>query len=771
MITFNLYSMSVKIFTRLSVLLVMLLSCATTFAQEEQVTYPVIVGLGNGEFVITVNNGDQIKNMDLSTETYSALATATKLKIVCEGTNGKLTGGDLDKLAGKNGPGNENKPKISALASLDLEDAIINNNDEINKLNSAPELTKITFPAQDGLKIPKQAFKGNTKLETVIFPDRKSETGTYQILMAAFHNCTNLKTVSLGKGYTTNGEYTSDSGSGASIFEHCINLSNVVLDDGITELGAKAFNATYKLEYLILPAELVHVGSLCFKECGIRTVTLPEKIDLSHTGSQIFQGAVQLRNVYVSTDNMKAANMSIMEMNQTPNFKWDTDVTTPTYSVSDYKSTSTWSGSDYPSDSPFVGSHYTTPILHYPGTDLAIQNYRMPMYMHYDLTDPKTGTTWPSASDINNIQYGKNVDGTFYEGFNYQHGQQSEYAGFRQFVIGGNIFKEQKVFYDERIKESRWYSICLPINMTEAQFMSAYGVGAALHEFSGAVYEPDKGAIILQFNTPATAGSDKILLKKNVPYMIHPAKIKFTQRKEIQLSSTGGVEFVTESGQSDYATTPVIATFDVESDLFVKWDVIMTGSDPLKPEVTLESTINKIKNNTATALTAAAVTKSLDASKAPAGQKPLPADFTFKGSYLGAKLYAPEGINIYVGESPTLPMGAYYLGYDPATMSQPKFFKAKGTATWIPYGALIEKTGASASGAGAKVFEALDLDFNDLSDYMVETGIGAPTIQIPVVNTDSKIYNLNGQVVRENSKDTNGLKGIYIVGGKKVIFN
>jgi hypothetical protein len=468
---------------------------------------------------------------------------------------------------------------------------------------------------------------------------------------------------------------------------------------------------------------------------------------------------------------MKAANMSIMEMNQTPNFKWDTDVTTPTYSVSDYKSTSTWSGSDYQSDSPFVGSHYTTPILHYPGTDLAIQNYRMPMYMHYDLTDPKTGTTWPSASDINNIQYGKNVDGTFYEGFNYQHGQQSEYAGFRQFVIGGNIFKEQKVFYDERIKESRWYSICLPINMTEAQFMSAYGVGAALHEFSGAVYEPDKGAIILQFNTPATAGSDKILLKKNVPYMIHPAKIKFTQRKEIQLSSTGGVEFVTESGQSDYATTPVIATFDVESDLFVKWDVIMTGSDPLKPEVTLESTINKIKNNTATALTAAAVTKSLDASKAPAGQKPLPADFTFKGSYLGAKLYAPEGINIYVGESPNLPVGAYYLGFDPNTMTQPKFFKAKGNGKWIPYGALIEKTGASASGAGAKEFDMLDLDFNDLSDYMVETGIGAPTIQIPVVNTNSKIYNLNGQVVRENSKDTNGLKGIFIVGGKKVVFN
>jgi hypothetical protein len=51
------------------------------------------------------------------------------------------------------------------------------------------------------------------------------------------------------------------------------------------------------------------------------------------------------------------------------------------------------------------------------------------------------------------------------------------------------------------------------------------------------------------------------------------------------------------------------------------------------------------------------------------------------------------------------------------------------------------------------------------------TKIGTPTIQIPMVKTDNKVYNLNGQVVRENSKDTNGLKGIYVVGGKKVVFN
>jgi hypothetical protein len=100
-------------------------------------------------------------------------------------------------------------------------------------------------------------------------------------------------------------------------------------------------------------------------------------------------------------------------------------------------------------------------------------------------------------------------------------------------------------------------------------------------------------------------------------------------------------------------------------------------------------------------------------------------------------------------------------------MAKPKFFKAKGTKKgWSPYCALVESSNVS---AGAKEFNVLDVDFNKTD--VVVTKIGTPTIQIPVIKTDNKIYNLNGQVVRENSKDTNGLKGIYVVGGKKVVFN
>lgn len=102
--------------------------------------------------------------------------------------------------------------------------------------------------------------------------------------------------------------------------------------------------------------------------------------------------------------------------------------------------------------------------------------------MHYSLVDPETGTTWPASNEINAYDP-ITVDGERYRAYS-DDDVMSDYGGWRQFILGNNIFKEQRVFYDERIKESRWYSICLPINMTEAQFMNAYGVGAALHEFT-----------------------------------------------------------------------------------------------------------------------------------------------------------------------------------------------------------------------------------------------------------------------------------------------
>ena len=749
---------------------IFMFSCVMTFAQEQEVTYPVITGLGNGEFRITINSGDQLDRpkLDLEDEKYAVLKTAKKIKIVTEDC--QLMMGGMDRLCSND---------FSQLESLDLSDAEVENinknegpQNPLTKIANAPSLKSIVFPATDGMIVPTRAFENNTKLETVVFPDNK---GSYQIMNSAFKN-SKIKTVSLGKGYSIpdmayEGQWKSPTGSGESIFEHCTELTNVVLDNSITDLGVKAFSATYSIEYLILPEDLVHIGNLCFKECGIKTVTIPDNVNIG-PNDQIFQGCVRLTNVYVNSDNVAVRTQGLMEMNQTFNFRY-TAGDNPTYSVADYQATSVYNSSDY-QDSPFVGQTYSIPVLHYPGTVTAIDNYRVPFYMHYQGVDPETGTTWPNAYDIEHKENGEvNYDPyeIVYPGYssywNVTGKNESEdpYAGWRQFLIGNNTFKEQKVFYDERIKESRWYSICLPINMTEAQFMSAYGVGAALKEFSGAVYDENEKMIILNFDKDAEV-KDGYILQKNVPYMIHPAKIKFSKRKEI-IRTADGVEFKKESveGQEKYVTKDVIATFDTESDLFIKWDNLLNGGQALADAMA------EIETNTTAALQAKSVTQPLSIS-ASNPDNIQPADFNFKGSFMGAEIYGPgdiSGNQVKLGTSPKLPVGAYYLGYDPEHgITTPQFFKSRGVATWSPYCALIENIGSSST-SGAKAFDVLDIDFNGLSDDNIVSGIGAPTIQIPVMNTDNKVYNLNGQVVRDNAKDLNGLKGIYIVGGKKVV--
>ena len=760
--------MSVKeLCARLSVLLVM---CAIAVSAKATPTITPIPGEDKG-YTITINEPEDFGIFDDGDNVfYEEDGTVVRVSEIKELA---IVTTEQHKL---------DKPKATTLLSnctnldyLDLENCDVAGVTETGGANPflgnghpnpfKNRLKTLVFPKTAGMIIPASAFEGDTELETVIFPDNK---GSYQIMAYAFMD-SKVKTVSLGKGYSIpdmqadwNQAWSSPSGSGESIFEHCKDLVNVVLDNSITALGEKAFSATYSLEYLILPEDLEHFGALCCKESGIRTITIPDKVYLGPQ-AQAFQGCIRLSNVYVNADNVQIRTQGIMEMNQTFNFTY-TAGDNPTYSAADYQASNTYTASDY-SDCPFVGKSYSIPILHYPGTDDAIKNYRVPFYLHYQGVDPATGTTWPNADDIANKENGK--DG--YDGYtsfwnNNPDGLQEHsdvYAGWRQFLIGNNTFKEQKVFYDERIKESRWYSICLPINMTEAQFVNAYGVGAALHEFSGAVYNKDENMITLQFDKLAQVDESGYLLKKNVPYMIHPAKIKFSKRKEIRRTATG-VEFIKETveGQEQYVTKDVIATFDADNDLLVKWDVLLAGGEPLA------EVMNAIANNTKLNLDMNSVTQHFVSDNLQ------PIDFNFKGSYLGAQIYGPGDIGghqVYLGTSPKLPEGAYYLGYDPDHgINTPQFFKSKGKATWSPYCALVVSSDPNAT-SGAKEFNVLDVDFNKTD--IVVTKIGNPTIQIPVIKTDNKIYNLNGQVVRENSKDTNGLKGIYVVGGKKVVFN
>ncbi len=627
----------------------------------------------------------------------------------------------------------------------------------LKKLNEISQLKTIVFPAIDGLIIPAQTFKNNQTLETVIFPDL--ESGTYELYCEAFMG-SRLKSVSLGKGFITQIETNPDSESGKFVFANCDNLSIVVLDDHIETLGEEMFYHTHGLKYLVLPDQLRKVGSLCFKESGLETITIPDHLSIP-AGTQMFQGCIYLRDIYVEADELHCGYQGLMEEDQTMNFRWKGgEGGVQTYSTSDYESTSVYN-KDPQSD--WNGYSYTIPILHYVGTEKAKENYRTPAWLHFSGTDPEDGTTWPTAQNIEMKNNGWSSQAyldahdastnpwyTPYEwlAFSGDYADQNgDYTGWRQFMIGGNTLKQQDIFYDNRVKEYRWYTICLPIDMTKAQFESAYGIGAALNEFSGANYDESKNLITLEFNTPATEDNKGNYLKRHVPYMIHPAKLNLTKRKVLENGTVvGEVQYKTVNGE--IMTEEMIAVYGVRSDLLVKWDDRMD-----------DNAISAVVAENEDSLSANKVTFNLTVS-----DKDFNMDYTFVGDYKGAELY---GSTKTLGSADKIPEGAYYLGYTKGKYPL-GFYYSSGRQNWVPYCAAILRKDNSSASAGAKV-NFIDVDMYNTSKIDV-TPTGIPTISIPVIRTDNKVYNLNGQVVRANAEDLNGLdKGIYIVGGKKIM--
>ena len=571
----------------------------------------------------------------------------------------------------------------------------------------------------------------------------------------------------MGKGFYTDVlDNYNNSKSGKMAFAKCDDLSTVVLDDHIETLGTQMFYHTHSLKYLLLPDQLKRTGDLCFKESALETITIPDHLQIP-AGAQIFQGCIYLRDIYVEADELHCGAQGLMEMEQTMNFNWKGGVNgEQTFSTSDYVATGTYI-KDAQSD--WYGRTYTIPILHYVGTEKAKVNYRCPAWHHFNGTNPEDGTTWPTEGDINHRttgwsseewlkERGKSGE-NIYEDVNGQvewsafKGQYADYngdyTGWRQFMIGGNTLKQQDIFYDNRIKEYRWYTICLPIDMTKAQFESAYGIGAALNEFSRANYDESKNLISLEFNTPATVDEDGNYLKRHVPYMIHPAKLNITKRKVlIDGTVAGEVQYNTVNGE--IMTEDMIAIYGVRSDLFVKWDDRMD-----------DTTINDVISDNADYLSNNAVTKNLTVS-----EENFNMDYTFVGDYKGAELY---GSTKTLGTAAKIPEGAYYLGYtkDKYPLG---FYYSSGNQNWVPYcAAILRKDNSGSSSTAGSKDNYLNVDMYNTSEVEV-TPTGIPTINIPVVRTDNKVYNLNGQVVRTNAEDLNGLdKGIYIIGGKKII--
>ena len=681
-----------------------------------------------------------------------------------------LKGGDVDALGNK----------FTGLTYLDLENSRYENlaatvnmiDNKATPADGKTTLNTIVFPGQDGLNIPQQKFIGSS-LEVVIFPDNE---GSYTIGEEAFgrqenHNNT-LKKLQMGRGYIVGSGVNYN---GKDMFGYCTSLSSVVFHNEIHALPEKGFEYTSSLEYCALPQQLVSFGSLCFKQSGLKTVTIPDFVEITATNSpQVFQDCYRLSDIYVLTDNVPVSVQGLVQMNQSQISYTGGD--NPKYSTEDYTS---------------QDANQAVMVLHYPGTELSRKNYRVPCMFHYRNVDEATGTTWPNSTDLSNIYNGWTIDDVHYNGYSedaqedgLNYWGDGPFAGWKQFLLGSQTIRSDNVFYDERIKHSLWYSVCYPVDMTEAQFESAYGVGADLNEFSGAVYDEEKNVITLEFKERAAIGSDGIFLRRNTPYMIHPARLNYREEKKLYTvtreDGTIGYEYhkdtahpITINGETYYKDEAEmkLAIYNVRNDLFLKLE---DRDDPVEQETVMKNA-EKLAFAAKKARPLVKRTKSDDGTYSDTEIDDAPVRYTFIGSYR-------EGMNI--------PAGSYYWGGRSAEEAQEqgkeevpfKFYYSKsGTQTWVPFGAVIMTSArgveinnpftSTVNTDNSQNAKSLDACFDLIMVGEPEaTGVNSPNIEIPVVKANDKVYNIKGQVVRENARDLNGLgKGLYIIGGRKIV--
>ena len=132
------------------------------------------------------------------------------------------------------------------------------------------------------IKIADNAFKKCSSLCEIIIPD-----GVREIGISAFEGCPGLKKITIP-------DTVSLIGKGA--FSQCGSLTSVVIPDSITEIGGNLFKGCKNLSAITLPDNLRIIGSHAFLDCvNLTSAVIPDKVEI--IGDYAFSGCRSLTSI------------------------------------------------------------------------------------------------------------------------------------------------------------------------------------------------------------------------------------------------------------------------------------------------------------------------------------------------------------------------------------------------------------------------------------------------------------------------------------------
>ena len=136
----------------------------------------------------------------------------------------------------------------------------------------------------DTIGIADNTFDNCTNLKNILIPDGVKNIGEY-----AFQNCMSLTDLNIPKSVDNLGEYTFASG--------CSSLKEIIILDGTTTIGDAAFANCSSIENIIIPDSVIWIGSRAFAGCSSLTeITIPQNV--INLGTRAFDGCTSLKTVF-----------------------------------------------------------------------------------------------------------------------------------------------------------------------------------------------------------------------------------------------------------------------------------------------------------------------------------------------------------------------------------------------------------------------------------------------------------------------------------------
>ncbi len=92
--------------------------------------------------------------------------------------------------------------------------------------------------------------------------------------------------------------YTSNDMIGENMFRECLNLQNIVLPAGVTEIGASAFKSCASLTSIDIPDSVTEIGDYAFESCAsLTSIDIPDSV--TNIGNYAYRNCSSLTSIHI----------------------------------------------------------------------------------------------------------------------------------------------------------------------------------------------------------------------------------------------------------------------------------------------------------------------------------------------------------------------------------------------------------------------------------------------------------------------------------------